>query len=95
MVIDWLNILYNTLWIFGLALILAAFSYASWQADQQGQKLRQRLDSISFQFPLSIGLTFVSLGLTFLAQVWWERLIWLVFVGLFLFQSWQSRWTKG
>jgi len=89
--IDWLNVLYNALWILGLSIVLTAFSYADWQARLDGQKLRRRLNASSFQLPLSLGLLLVSLGLTFLAQTGWERVIWLVFVGLFLFQGWQSR----
>jgi hypothetical protein len=86
--IDWLNTLYNTFWITGLALIVSAFSYNDWRAKQQGINLRQQLTSSSFQLPFSLGLALVSLGLLFLAQVWWERLIWLVFVGVFVYQSW-------
>ncbi|HEY85940.1 MAG TPA: hypothetical protein G4N96_12610 [Chloroflexi bacterium] len=93
--INWLNVFYNALWILGLAIILAAFSYADWRARLGGKKLRQRLNSALFQFPLSIGLLLVSLSLLLLAQVWWERLIWLVFGGLFLFQGWQSRSERG
>ena len=86
--IDWLNAFYNALWILGLAIILAAFSYADWRARLGGQKLRQRLNAAPFQLPLSLGLLLLSLSLLLLAHTWWERVIWLVFGGLFLFQGW-------
>ena len=85
--INWLNLLYNIPWILGLAIILAAFSYADWQAHLSGHKLRQRLNAPSFQRPLSLGLLLVSLSLLFLARTWWERLIWAVFAALFIWQS--------
>ena len=88
---DRLTICYHALWILGLAIILAAFSYSDWRAARQGLKLRQVLNLPSFQIPLSLGLMFVSLALVFLGKTWWERLIWLAFVGIFAFQLWQMR----
>jgi len=89
--IDWLSVFYNVLWILGLAVILAAFSYNDWLAAQNNVKLRRQFGSPAFQLPLSLGLALLSLGLTLLADVWWEQLVWLVFTGLFLFQVWQAR----
>ena len=88
--IDWLNVVFNLFWITGLAIIVAAFSHNDWLAMVNKIKLKQQLASASFQVPLSIGLTLVSVGLTLLANTWWERLIWVVFVLLFAWQSWQS-----
>ncbi len=88
--IDWWNVFYNALWIIGLAIIVTAFSYNDWQAYQSGIKLRSQLKAVAFQLPLSIGLMLVSLGLALLVAAWWERLLWLVFAGLFMFQGWQS-----
>ncbi len=87
MTINWLNLLYNLPWIFGLAMILAAFGYADWQAHRSNQKLKQRLNAPSFQLPLSLGLLLVSLSLLLLAHTWWERVIWAVFAALFIWQS--------
>ncbi len=89
--IDWPNTFYNALWILGLSIILAAFSYADWRARLGGEKLRQRLNASSFQLPLSLGLLLVSLSLLLLAHTWWERLIWAIFALLFAWQGWQSR----
>ena len=91
--IDWFNLLFHTLWILGLAVILAAFSYHDWLAAKQGVKLRQALDRRSFQGPLLLGLILVGLGLTLLAEVWWERLLWLGFVALFAAQG-RQLWKK-
>ena len=88
MEIDWLNVFYNSLWILGLAIILAAFSFADWQAHQAGVKLRSQFNSPAFQRPLSMGLILVSVSLAFLADRWWEQVIWAVFGVLFALQLW-------
>ncbi len=71
-----------------MAIILAAFSYADWQAHQNGEKLRAQLNASGFQRPLSMGLILVSASLALLADRWWEQGIWAIFVGLFAFQLW-------
>lgn len=85
------TVFFNALWILGLAIILADFSYADWQATVKGIKLRQLLALPTFQIAFSGGLVLISLALVLLASTWWERLIWLVFAGLFLWQMWQGR----
>ncbi len=92
--IDWLNVLFNALWIVGLAIILAAFSYNDWLAHTNGVKLRQQLSASAFQTPLTIGLILVSLSLALLADVWWERALWGAFVALFALQWWYDRGSK-
>ena len=89
--VDALNILFNTLWILGLAIILAAFSYSTWRVSQHDLDLRDALNGLAFQILLSLGLLLVSLALALLAERGWEQLLWLVFVGLFSFQIWSSR----
>ena len=88
--IDWLNVLYNALWIVGLAVVLAAFSHSDWQAARRGLSLRQVLDSPPFQQLLSLGLLLVSLSLALLATRGWERGLWLVFALLFAGQGWDA-----
>jgi len=89
--IDGLNIFFNALWILGLAIILAAFSYSTWRVSQHDLELRCVLNGFAFQILLSLGLMLVSLALALLTEMWWERLIWLVFVGIFAFQIWSTR----
>ena len=83
--IDWLNVLFNLLWVLGLALILAALSYADWLAHVRGLRTRQLLGTPTFRFCLSAGLGLVSLGLLLLSRGWLERLLW---AGLVLVLAW-------
>ena len=89
------TVAFHLFWLIGLALIVAGLSYASWQADQKRVKLRTLLNAPSFQTLLSGGLLLVSLSLALLAGVWWERLIWVVFMGLFGWQLWDIRRETG
>ena len=91
MTIDWLNVFFNAIWIVGLAIILAAFSYNDWLAHVNGVKLRQQLGTPAFQTPLTLGLMMVSASLALLADVWWHRLLWWAFVVLFALQWWWDR----
>lgn len=89
--IDWLNILYNLVWIVGVAIVMATFSYHDYQAALQELKLRQQLSRRSFQIPFLGGLTLTSLGVALAASIWWERLIWLGIFGLLAVQIWQRQ----
>ena len=53
--IDWITVVAHGFWIAGLALILAALSYYTWLAGQEGRSLRQVLAGPAFQKPLLFG----------------------------------------
>jgi hypothetical protein len=86
--INWLQLIFHLLWICGLALILAAFSYADWLAHVRGVRTRHLLGSPTFQRPLSIGLALISLGLIFLSRSWLEQIIWAILAVLVARQAW-------
>lgn len=70
--IDWLTVVAHGFWIAGLALILAALSYYTWLAGQEGRSLRRELAGPSFQKPLLIGLLLVGIGLSGTSQQLWQ-----------------------
>lgn len=61
--INWLSVLSNSAWILGLAVILAAMSYAYWESTQAGRSFRESLGSPAFMMPLYGGLMLIGLGL--------------------------------
>ncbi len=77
MMIDWWNIVTHSLWIAGLSLSLAVFSYADWRAARHDAGLRaamrDSLDSPAFLAGLVLG----CLGAGLSVRRWWERLAWL------------------
>ena len=91
--IDWPQVAFNSLWIIGCAVVLAAFSYANWLAHARGVRTRQLLGMPVFQLPFSIGFVLVTLGLFFLGRGWLERGLWAIFAVLFTWQSW-SLWRS-
>jgi hypothetical protein len=92
--IDWQSLFLNSLWILGLAILLAAFSYYYWLATESGQSLRALLQSRFFQQFAWLGLGLVAAGLAGTSQQWWERLIWVLFIFYSIFNivsQWRGR----
>lgn len=83
----------NSLWVLGLAVILAALGYQDWLARERGLSLRQALASRGFVVAASIGLALVSLGLAGNAQGA-ERVLWVILMLLFGTQAWRA-WRAG
>ena len=76
--INWQSVIFNSFWIFGLATLLAAFSYSYWLAEQEGHRLRRKLGGISFQRALWLSLALIGIGLAGTSQLIWETVIWAV-----------------
>jgi len=77
----------NALWIMGLAVVLAALSYASWLADQRKTRLRRVLNEAVFQVPFAAGMTLTCAGIFFHSRSLLERIAWAVLAVLFAAQG--------
>ena len=75
------------LWISGLALALATFSLAYFQARAGRRPLRRVLGERGPQAALALGMLLFSLGLAAGEGRWWARLLWLL---LGLLWAWQA-----
>jgi uncharacterized membrane protein YidH (DUF202 family) len=66
------------LWILGLALILAAFSYYHWQAGETGIRRRHVLrHARGWKLSLAVGLLCIASGCILIQGVlWWQRSLW-------------------
>ncbi|MEA3336850.1 MAG: hypothetical protein U9R25_13130 [Chloroflexota bacterium] len=96
--IDWYSVLTNGLWILGLAVILAAFSYTDWRRGLNSPKtsLRQALASSRFLAVFSLGMVLFCAGLALTSGRWWEIAAWALLSVVFAWQgisSWQA-WKK-
>ena len=82
--IDWYGLAANGLWIAGLSVIVAAFSYHDWVARETKQRRRDLCRQRSWQLPWTTGmcLTCAGWGLS-QASWWWETLLWLALGGWF------------
>ena len=87
--IDWFAVLHNALWIFGLAIVLAALSYADWRRRLvvPPVSFRQALAEPGFQAAVSLGFTLFCAGLALGSAVWWQIAAW---VALGLFFAWNG-----
>ncbi len=84
--IDWPNLFFNTLWILALAIGLAVFSYASWQASEQRTVLHRQLMQPGGQFFLLLaGLLFCT-GLAGTSDRLWETALWGLLAVFFLWR---------
>lgn len=87
--ISWVSVAVNALWVVGLAMILGALSYHDWLAREHGVSLRQALSRRGFVVAAAIGLTLVCLGLAGTAGGW-ERVVWLGLALFFAAQAWRA-----
>ena len=75
--IDWYSVGVNSLEIFGLAIVLATFSWHDWQRRVLGRPVRQQLRLPTAQLPLRGGLLLVTASFVLMKYAkWWERAVW-------------------
>jgi len=73
-ILDWALLARGALWIAGLSIVLAAWSYAYWQAREERTRLREVLGRPAFQLAFNGGLALFTGGLAWGAATLWERL---------------------
>ena len=75
-VIDWAYLGAHFLWIFGLSLILAAFSYHTWLSQEMRRPFSAQFRKRSWQVAISAGLSLMLLSITVMPrnERWWTRL---------------------
>ncbi len=95
--IDWAGLIFNGLWVLGAAVILAALSLASFEAQRRGERLRVRLAASGFQAGCFVGLGLISLGLALIGPRWWERVLWGLLCAMSVWQLWIAwcDWRAG
>ncbi len=74
--IDLWGVMANGLWILGLAVVLAALSWADWKAKASSTPLRVTLAKAPVQRILNLGLALFCAGLAATATSWWQRILW-------------------
>ena len=76
--IDWYGVFHNILWILGLAIVLAALSYADWRRRLATPRmaLRQAWAEPGFQAAAGLGLALFCAGLALGSAIWWQIAAW-------------------
>ena len=88
--IDWYSVGFSALWILGLGLVVAALSFANYQAGQQKQRFKQARERPASRIMIDLGLVFFCLGLTGSVSSIWERILWAILALVFTVQTWQA-----
>jgi hypothetical protein len=89
-VINVWGVIANSLWIFGLATLLAALSWAHWVASTEGKRLRTVLGQSRMRQGLNLGLALFCVGLAATGRTWWERILWGLLAAAWIFQTWSA-----
>jgi hypothetical protein len=92
--IDWWMVARGALWILGLAIALASFSYAEWWRSLHRRRLREALNTPRFLAPFSAGLALFSVGLALSSSRWWEAALWGALMASFALQA-GAYWRAG
>ena len=92
--IDWPALARNALWILGLSIVLAAWSYVSWLAARRRVRVWRALEWPVFVVPASAGLAFFAISLAWGATRTWERVLWIILGVAFLAQAAQG-WREA
>jgi len=93
-----ITVLTNALWVVGLAVLLAAFSYHYDEARRAERPLKRQLQGRSFARAAWIGVALIGAGLAATSQVVWEAGIWILFTLYAVFstvRAWRAGWPDG
>lgn len=89
--INWLNLLSNSIWILAIAFALAVFSIAYWEVQIGGKKLRALLGQYRYAFPLILAGILFCLGMAATSSKWWEWIFWEILIVLFGIQAYKIK----
>lgn len=92
--IDVWGVVANGLWIVGLALLLAALSWAYWAAGTEGTGVRAVLRRPWAQRLSVLGLLLFCAGLAATGRRWWERAVWGLLAATLVVQALLTGWGR-
>jgi hypothetical protein len=92
--IDWPSLVRNALWILGLSIVLAAWSYASWLAARLRVRAWRAIEWPILVVPVSGGLMLFAASMAWGAARIWERVLWIALALAFLAQMTQG-WREA
>lgn len=76
--IDFAQVAANVLWVLGLALLLAVWSYARYEAHRQEVKIREMLGRLGYSLWINAGLLLFVAGMALTEDRWWARGLWIL-----------------
>jgi len=85
--IDWVGVVIATIWIMGLALLLAVVSIAYWSSSATRTSLGHVLAKRSFYVALRVGIVLFGLGMLMGTETWWEKILWGLVTVFFVWEA--------
>jgi len=76
-VIDLERVIAGGLWIAGLSLALAAWSWAAWRRRMERTAWREALERVGTRRALGAGFVLFCAGMALSSRAWWERIVWI------------------
>ncbi len=86
---------FASLWILGLAVILATLGFADYYANRDSRRLREILKKPGYRATVNAGLTLFCLGLMGFSRTWWETVLWGLFAVAFLSSTFAAFISRG
>lgn len=74
--VDWVGPAFHALWVLGLAVLLATWSLASWEARRARRRFLAVLGRPRHVAATWAGLSLFALGLALSSTRWWEQALW-------------------
>ena len=68
----------NGLWILGLSILLATWSYARYAAHEARMKTRDKLNEPKYALVIDVGLVLFVAGMAATEARWWARILWIL-----------------
>ncbi len=68
----------NGLWILGLAVLLATWSYARYAAYEAKAKTRDKLNELKYALVIDLGMVLFVAGMALTESRGWARVLWIV-----------------
>ncbi len=76
--IDIWDIFSNALWVLGLAVLLAVWSYARYTAHVNGVRIRDKLNILKYALVLNSGMFLFLCGMALTEDRWFAKILWIL-----------------
>ncbi len=73
-----LDILFNALWVLGLAILLAVWSYARYNTQVKGIRVREKFNELNYALVLNVGLLLFLCGMALTEDRWLAKILWVL-----------------
>ena len=91
--IDLRLVAFTSLWIIGLAIILAAFGFVHYYVQTESRRSIEIIKQPIYQVVISTGLMLFCIGISGSSDNWWEIIVWILLAigfGVYLFSTWKG-----